>query len=114
MLIPGLREAIRDGRERAGLVVALDHENIVFERENTAFTKDHERLGRIAHHHPNDGVIDRIGGGERVDIDFRRGEFGADAGERAWAVSEEDRQLRRSFDQDLRYHFCKHARCSDS
>ena len=55
-------------------------------------------------------MIDRIGGGKRVDVDLGGGQFTADAGERAGTVTEENRQLRRRLDRDMRIHREKDAR----
>ena len=93
-----------DRREGAGFVVAFDHQDVVLESEHAPFAENHEGLGRVAYDHTNDGVIDRIGGGEGVNVDLRGGELAADAREGAGSISEEDGELGGGLDLDLRIH----------
>ena len=52
--------------------------------------EDHESFGRIAHHHSHDGVIDRVGCRQGVDVDLFRSQLGADPRKSARPVAEED------------------------
>ena len=99
-----LGQPFGDRGERAGFVVAFDHQDVVLESEHAPFAEDHEGLGRVAHDHTDDGVIDRVGGGEGVNVDLRGGELAADARESAGPVAEENGELRGGLDLDLRIH----------
>ena len=99
-----LGQPFGDRGERAGFVVAFDHQDIVLESEHAPFAQDHEGLGRVAHDHTDDGVIDRVGGGEGVYVDLRGGELAANAREGARSISEEDGELGGGLDLDLRIH----------
>ena len=99
-----LGQPFGDRGERAGFVVAFDHQDIVLESEHAPFAEDHEGLGRVAHDHADDGVIDRVGGGEGVNVDLRGGKLGTDAREGTWPVAEEDGELCGGLDLNLRIH----------
>ncbi len=100
----GRGEAIRDDAEGSRLIIALDHQHFVFESQDAALAQNHKGLGRIAHHHAHDRVIDRVGGGKGVNIDLRLRELGADPGESAGAIAKKNGELGSSLDLDLRSH----------
>jgi hypothetical protein len=104
-----LGQPFGDRGERAGFVVAFDHQDIVLESEHAPFAEDHEGLGWVADHHPHDGVIDCVGGGEGVNVNLRGGELTTDARKGAGSVAEEDGELRGGLDMDLRIHKTKNA-----
>lgn len=87
-----------------GFVVAFNHQDVVLESEHAPFPEDHEGLGRVAHHHADNGMIDRVGGGEGVDVDLRRGQLGADPGQGAGPIAEKNGELGGSLDLDVRIH----------
>lgn len=91
-------------RERAGFIIAFDHQDVIFESEHAPFAEDHKRLGWVAHDHPDDGVIDRVGCGQCVDVDLGGRELGADAGEGAGSISEKNSELSGGLDLKLRIH----------
>ena len=99
-----LGQPFGDRGECAGFVVAFDHQDIVLECEHAPFSENHEGLGRVADHHPHDSVINRIGGGEGVNVNLRSGELATDARKGAGSVAEEDGELRGGFNLDVRTH----------
>ena len=107
---PSLGQTIGDVRQDPWFVIALNHQNVILEREHTAFTEDHEGLGGITHDHADDGVIDRVGSGEGVDVNLGGGQLRANTRERAGAVPKKDSELCGGLDRHLRVHERKNAR----
>ena len=60
---------MRQARQFARFVAALDDYNIVFDDQRAVLLKDVKRLAIIAHHHSDDAVVHGIARGDGVNID---------------------------------------------
>src|SRR5437867_2088493 len=67
---PGVRQPVANARQRTGLVVASDHQHLVFNDERPVVLEQEQRLARVAHDDSDDAMIDRVAGRDRVDVDF--------------------------------------------
>ena len=73
-----------------GLVGCLYREHIGLERKYALFGQKHKRLGRIAHDHAYDSMIDGIGGRQRVDVNSRFRQLLTHAGKCAGTIRKEN------------------------
>lgn len=84
---------VRDLRERAGFVVALDQQHVVLNHESPVLFEDMDRLPVVAQDHANDDVVHGVAGGEGEDVDLRFGQRVANARERAGPVLQKNGEL---------------------
>ena len=73
--------------------IAGDPYERIIDHERAVLLEDEQRAARVADDHAHDGVIDRVAGGDGVDVDLGFAEGVAHAGEGARAVVEEDGEL---------------------
>ena len=95
--------------QNAGLVRCLDRQYVSLKREHAGFAQKHERLGRVAHDHTHNGVIDSIGRSQRIDIDPRIRQRLTHARKCAGTICKENCQLSGGFNGELG--MCIHAAC---
>lgn len=95
------RECAGDAGESARTVVVLDHQNLILDDQGPVGLKDGDSAAGVAHDHSDDGMIDRVGNGQSIDIDLFHREGVADLDQCAGLVCNEDGEL---FDDSDGFH----------
>ena len=87
---PAVCEFVGEAGEFARFVAAIDHEDVIFNDERTAFFEDVECFAIIADDYSNNAVVHRVASRNCVDIDFGFGEGVSEAREHTRAIIQEE------------------------